>query len=56
MATVPYYLEKKTVVPPLRDGDHLTVSEFLCRYQAMPEVTKAELIAGKGPHAFARFI
>lgn len=33
-------------IPPLRDGDHLTRAEFERRYQAMPEVKKAELIAG----------
>src|SRR5438309_9397580 len=47
MANVPYYLEKKAVVPPLRQGDHLTADEFLRRYEAMPEVNKAELIEGR---------
>lgn len=33
-------------IPPLQPGDHLSVAEFLRRYQAMPEVKKAELIDG----------
>ena len=33
-------------VPVLENGDHLTASEFLRRYEAMPEVKKAELING----------
>jgi Uma2 family endonuclease len=33
-------------VPPLRNGDHLTVAEFERRYKAMPNVKKAELIEG----------
>lgn len=32
--------------PPLQSGDHLTVAEFERRYNAMPEVKKAELIEG----------
>jgi Uma2 family endonuclease len=32
--------------PFLESGDHLTASEFLRRYDAMPEVKKAELIDG----------
>ena len=32
--------------PRLENGDHLTASEFLRRYEAMPEVKKAELIQG----------
>jgi len=31
---------------PLQNGDQLTASEFLRRYDAMPEVKKAELING----------
>ena len=31
----------------LQNGDHLTATEFLRRYEAMPEVKKAELIQGK---------
>src|SRR5258707_12871496 len=33
-------------VPPLENGMHLSSSEFLRRYWAMPEVKKAELIQG----------
>ena len=32
--------------PPLQNGDHLGAQEFLRRYEAMPEVKKAELING----------
>lgn len=34
------------VTPPLESGDRLTRSEFERRYQAMPEVKKAELVEG----------
>ena len=34
-------------IPPLRNGDHLTGEEFLRRYEAMPELKKAELIDGR---------
>jgi hypothetical protein len=30
-------------IPPLRNGDRLTQSEFLCRYRAMPNLHHAEL-------------
>jgi len=33
-------------IPPLENGAHLTAAEFLRRFQAMPEVKKAELING----------
>ncbi len=33
-------------LPPLESGDHLGAFEFLRRYEAMPEVQKAELING----------
>jgi Uma2 family endonuclease len=33
-------------VPPLQDGDRLTRAEFERRYEAMPELQKAELIEG----------
>jgi Uma2 family endonuclease len=33
-------------VPPLENGDRLTRAEFLRRYNAMPDVKKAELIEG----------
>ena len=32
--------------PPLQNGDRLRAQEFLRRYEAMPEVKKAELIEG----------
>ena len=37
---------KKAPIPPLRDGDRLTVAEFERRYESMPHVKKAELIEG----------
>lgn len=33
-------------IPPLHNGDCLTVAEFERRYEAMPHVKKAELING----------
>jgi hypothetical protein len=36
----------KQPIPPLRQGDHLSAEEFMRRYEAMPEVKKAELIQG----------
>lgn len=36
----------RTPIPPLRDGDRLSRDEFERRYEAMPEVKKAELIDG----------
>src|SRR4051812_20068008 len=36
----------KPGIPPLRNGDHLTRHEFERRYEAMPEIKKAELIEG----------
>jgi Uma2 family endonuclease len=33
-------------VPPLENGDRLTASEFLRRFEAMPGVKKAELVGG----------
>ena len=38
--------QPKRRVPPLQNGDHLSAREFLRRYQAMPEVKKAELVNG----------
>src|SRR3989442_1444092 len=32
--------------PPLQNGDRLNSQEFLRRYEAMPEVKKAELVDG----------
>jgi hypothetical protein len=34
-------------LPPLENGEHLDAEEFLRRYEAMPEVRKAELIQGR---------
>jgi len=36
----------RRAVPSLENGDHLSAREFLRRYEAMPEVKKAELIQG----------
>jgi Uma2 family endonuclease len=36
----------KAPIPPLENGDRLTVAEFRRRYEAMPHVKKAELIEG----------
>jgi Uma2 family endonuclease len=33
-------------IPPLENGDRLTLAEFERRYEAMPEIKKAELIEG----------
>ncbi len=38
--------EAKASVSPLENGAHLGASEFLRRYEAMPEVKKAELVNG----------
>src|SRR5436190_13330447 len=35
-----------TALPPLENGDHLTREEFERRYDAMPQLKKAELIEG----------
>jgi Uma2 family endonuclease len=35
------------IVPPLENGDRLTRAEFERRYEAMPQVHKAELIEGE---------
>jgi Uma2 family endonuclease len=35
-----------SIIPPLENGDKLTRVEFERRYQAMPEIKKAELIEG----------
>ncbi len=39
-------VEASTTVLPLESGDRLTRSEFERRYQAMPDIKKAELIEG----------
>ncbi len=36
----------KTLIPPLENGDRLTRLEFERRYEAMPQLKKAELIEG----------
>src|SRR6185369_7624648 len=36
----------RRATPPLENGDHLSAREFLRRYEAMPEVKRAELISG----------
>jgi Uma2 family endonuclease len=36
----------KSTIPPLENGDRLTRTEFERRYQAMPNLKKAELIEG----------
>jgi hypothetical protein len=36
----------QAAVPPLREGDHLDADEFLRRYEAMPEINKAQLVEG----------
>jgi Uma2 family endonuclease len=38
--------EGQESIPPLENGDRLTREEFERRYEAMPQVTKAELIEG----------
>ena len=42
----PSFSPSTTSLPPLENGDKLTRPEFERRYQAMPEVKKAELIEG----------
>jgi hypothetical protein len=37
---------RRDEVPPLHPGDHLTAEEFERRYDAMPELKKAELLDG----------
>jgi Uma2 family endonuclease len=37
---------KSAPIPPLQNGERLTVAEFRRRYEAMPNVKKAELING----------
>lgn len=38
--------QAQTTVPPLNSGDHLSRAEFERRYEAHPEIKKAELIEG----------
>ncbi|HTU19761.1 MAG TPA: Uma2 family endonuclease [Gemmataceae bacterium] len=44
--TAPFIVQGAPRIPPLETGDHLTRDEFERRYEAMPEVKKAELIEG----------
>ena len=37
---------ERLVIPPLENGDRLSRAEFERRYQAMPQLRKAELIEG----------
>ncbi len=49
MATVTQRTKKKVPkaeIPPLEPGDRLTRAEFERRYEAMPDLKKAELIEG----------
>jgi Uma2 family endonuclease len=44
MATAPIYIPP--AIPRLQNGDHLSREEFERRYEAMPDVKKAELLEG----------
>ncbi len=44
--TAPVIPPRVPRIPPLEPGDHLTRDEFERRYEAMPELKKAELIEG----------
>ncbi len=39
-------IASQPTIPPLENGDHLTLAEFEHRYSAMPHLKKAELIEG----------
>ena len=39
-------IDRNGAIPPLKDGDRLNHDEFMRRYEAIPEVKKAELIEG----------
>jgi Uma2 family endonuclease len=43
----PRQVDKSGRVPPLENGDRLSRDEFECRYDAMPNLKKAELIEGE---------
>src|SRR5580698_2382270 len=45
-SAAPPHLFPETFVPPLENGDRLTRDEFERRYEAMPQLKKAELIEG----------
>lgn len=44
--SIPKDALSQTAIPPLQNGDHLTRAEFERRYDAMPNLKKAELIEG----------
>lgn len=44
----PIQSQDATLVPPLRDGDRLTMQEFERPWDAMPNLKRAELIDGEG--------
>src|SRR5438445_4802979 len=46
LTTSPLRASSPEAVPPLENGDRLTRAEFERRYEAMPELKKAELIEG----------
>jgi hypothetical protein len=46
MAVLAAPLAKRQAVPPLENGDRMSAREFLRRFEAMPELKKAELIGG----------
>jgi hypothetical protein len=39
-------VEVRVQIPPLEGGDHLTRDEFERRYEAQPDIKRAELIEG----------
>jgi len=39
-------IDRDGAIPPLENGDRLTRDEFMRRYEAMPDLKKAELIEG----------
>jgi Uma2 family endonuclease len=43
---MPSSIQRAVLIPPLVNGDRLTAEEFDRRYEAMPDVKKAELIEG----------
>src|SRR3954471_22097944 len=45
-------MRRTDLPPPLENGEHLDADEFLRRYEAMPEIKKAELIQGRVYMAF----
>jgi hypothetical protein len=45
-AAPPPLIDRPSRTPPLENGDRLTADEFERRYDAMPELKKAELIEG----------